>query len=219
MFFLGYNLLHKGYKCLHLSSNRIYIFRDVIFGETHFPFEVCSVASQLNSVSTGATSSQVQSTSSWTALPASVRPPSSPTPLSQASAHSPAHPNATLGPPYAAQPTSSPITTTNQDHASSQSHFQIHAAPSASDLASLNQPSTSPHPDLSSHPMTTRSKNHISKPKSFTDGTMRYPLPRALALLADDVDVSLSAGPTCYTSAMKDPKWRVAMNLEFDALL
>ena len=48
---------------------------------------------------------------------------------------------------------------------------------------------------------------------------MRYPLPRALALLADDVDVSLSAGPTCYTSAMKDPKWRVAMNLEFDALL
>ena len=83
----------------------------------------------------------------------------------------------------------------------------------------LNQPSTSPHPDLSSHPMTTRSKNHISKPKSFTDGTMRYPLPHALALLADDVDVSLSAGPTCYTSAMKDPKWRVAMNLEFDALL
>ena len=84
MFFLGYNLLHKGYKCLHLSSNRIYIFRDVIFGETHFPFEVCSVASQLNSVSTGATSSQVQSTSSWTALTTSVRPPSSPTPLSQA---------------------------------------------------------------------------------------------------------------------------------------
>ena len=65
--------------------------------------------------------------------------------------------------------------------------------------------------------MTTRSKNHISKPKSFTDGTMRYPLPRAL--LVDDVVVAFSAEPTCYTSAMKDPKWCVAMNLVFDALL
>ena len=46
---------------------------------------------------------------------------------------------------------------------------------------------------------------------------MRYPLPHAL--LVDDVDVAFSAEPTCYTSAMKDPKWRVAMNLEFDALL
>ena len=65
--------------------------------------------------------------------------------------------------------------------------------------------------------MTTRSKNHISKPKSFTDGTVRYPLPHAL--LVDGVNVNVSAEPTCYTSAMKDPKWCVAMNLEFDALL
>ena len=46
---------------------------------------------------------------------------------------------------------------------------------------------------------------------------MRYPLPRAL--LVDGIDVNISAEPTCYTLAMKDPKWRVAMNLEFDALL
>ena len=65
--------------------------------------------------------------------------------------------------------------------------------------------------------MTTRSRNHISKPKSFTDGTVRYPLPRAL--LADGIDVNISAEPTYYTSTMKDPKWHAAMNLEFDALL
>ena len=46
---------------------------------------------------------------------------------------------------------------------------------------------------------------------------MRYPLPHAL--LANGVDVNVLAKPTCYTSAMKDPKWRATMNLEFDALL
>jgi hypothetical protein len=36
--FLGYNSLHKGYKCLHVPSNRTYISRDVIFDEHVFPF-------------------------------------------------------------------------------------------------------------------------------------------------------------------------------------
>jgi histone deacetylase 1/2 len=36
--FLGYSSLHKGYKCLHVPSNRVYISRDVIFDEHVFPF-------------------------------------------------------------------------------------------------------------------------------------------------------------------------------------
>jgi hypothetical protein len=36
--FLGYTNLHKGYKCLDISTGRVYIFRDVIFDETIFPF-------------------------------------------------------------------------------------------------------------------------------------------------------------------------------------
>jgi hypothetical protein len=36
--FLGYNDLHKGYKCLDVSFGRIYISRDVIFDEEVFPF-------------------------------------------------------------------------------------------------------------------------------------------------------------------------------------
>jgi hypothetical protein len=36
--FLGYSPLHKGYKCLHVPSNRLYISRDVVFDELVFPF-------------------------------------------------------------------------------------------------------------------------------------------------------------------------------------
>jgi hypothetical protein len=40
--FLGYSPLHKGYKCLHLPTGRVYISRDVIFNESSFPFALHS---------------------------------------------------------------------------------------------------------------------------------------------------------------------------------
>uniref|UniRef100_A0A2N9IA64 Reverse transcriptase Ty1/copia-type domain-containing protein n=1 Tax=Fagus sylvatica TaxID=28930 RepID=A0A2N9IA64_FAGSY len=65
--------------------------------------------------------------------------------------------------------------------------------------------------------MITRSKNFITKPRLPTDGTVRYPLPKALLAVAHG---SLSdPEPTCYTVASKSREWRQAMNLEFDALL
>jgi len=36
--FLGPSPLHKGYKCLEISSGRVYISRDVVFDEGVFPF-------------------------------------------------------------------------------------------------------------------------------------------------------------------------------------
>jgi len=36
--FLGYSKLHKGYRCLVPTDNRIYISRHVVFDETLFPF-------------------------------------------------------------------------------------------------------------------------------------------------------------------------------------
>jgi hypothetical protein len=36
--FLGYSNMHKGFKCLEISSSRVYVSRDVVFDETEFPF-------------------------------------------------------------------------------------------------------------------------------------------------------------------------------------
>jgi histone deacetylase 1/2 len=36
--FLGYSNMHKGFKCLEISSGRVYISRDVVFDEAEFPF-------------------------------------------------------------------------------------------------------------------------------------------------------------------------------------
>uniref|UniRef100_A0A2N9HWG7 Reverse transcriptase Ty1/copia-type domain-containing protein n=1 Tax=Fagus sylvatica TaxID=28930 RepID=A0A2N9HWG7_FAGSY len=87
-------------------------------------------------------------------------------------------------------------------------------------LESPNSPQNStanPNPPNPTHHMLIRSKNLIFKPKIPTNGTTRYPLPKAL--LAATASASLLPEPTCFTTASKDPNWRNAMNVEFDALL
>jgi hypothetical protein len=43
--FHGYSSQHKGYKCLHILSNHLYISRDVVFYENVFPFSSTSTPS------------------------------------------------------------------------------------------------------------------------------------------------------------------------------
>jgi len=78
---------------------------------------------------------------------------------------------------------------------------------------SLSTHLSSPHVSATpsnTHLMVTRAKNNITKPRVFTDGSTRYPLPSALL---GAVDLTITE-PTCYTQVATD-----AMNFEFDALL
>jgi len=65
------------------------------------------------------------------------------------------------------------------------------------------------------HHMVTRSKNQVFQPKTFGDGTVRYPAPAALnvSLAPNEIE------PTFFSTAVKEAEWRQAMNEEFDALL
>ena len=104
-------------------------------------------------------------------------------------------------------------------------NIQTHTV-SLSNPTHVTSPETSQSPDTasaahpshpSSHPMVTRSKNHITKPKLPLDGMIRYPLPKALLAVAHSSISELE--PTCFTTTAKSHAWHQAMNLEFDALL
>jgi hypothetical protein len=251
--FLGYSLLHKGYKCLHLPSNRLYISRDVIFDEPTFPFQKFSPpilsesspphqilamvqsipTSGLCSVPTHVTASSPHGPASSTATQATrlhqteaqALTNTAPAPQTNEPAHT-----LTTQPDYLSNPEAHDPNTSTQARPSHSPETSPTRVPIPNLTPENSQtPETSPHraplstlnpaaPSLpSTHPMTTRSQNQIRKPKIPTDGTVRYPVPKAL--LAATESSTVDAEPTCFTSAAKSPTWRTAMNLEFDALL
>jgi hypothetical protein len=100
-----------------------------------------------------------------------------------------------------------------QPNTQSQNHVQL----SLPNVSSLTSDPTAPSSLVAhnTHPMVTRAKNNITKPKVFTDGTSRYPISHALLVTG----AIKTMEPTCYSQAVHDPNWRLAMNSEIDTLL
>lgn len=205
--FLGYSLQHKGYKCLDRKNGRVYISRHVHFNEESFPFSSPSGHHQ-------------QEPSQWAFVPIlspAATPPTAPQksapnpPTVQSSSvttsATPSFPDFLKHPlPYHYQHRPSRFSVPNPTVVP-----ESHEAPPNDGY--LSDPGSSPSPPR--HHMVTRQQAGTRRTLVRTDGTVRYPLPRALIAHVS----SSHEEPTCYTQAVQIPEWSQAMTTEFNALL
>lgn len=200
--FLGYSIHHKGYKVL-LPSGKIVVTRDILFDETLFPHK----HHVSPPVSVGATPLPA---ASWGFTP-------SPLPItSPSSMVSPTQSIPSPSIPYSAP--ISPVPSPHPNHSSSTSpilHSPLSPSqvsiPSSSSLSSplsvesnVNAEPSPPRVTSNAHPMITKGKTGIFKPKVFLSPT------------ADDKFMNIE--PQTVSEAISSPLWRAAMVRELRAL-
>lgn len=207
--FIGYSPKHKGYKCLS-SQGHVYISRHVIFDEFSFPY----------AISESAVSSSIQPTYVSSSVPSSQLPSPPLVPSFHTPTHEPLPTNAyvetvaVVQDPDAddvASPVPSSISSTHASDAnfssdSSSTRYMLSGTlpgspgfnvitPTSSDVPAVQSASVPPAPVA--HPMLTRGKHGIRKPK----------------VLLSVVE------PSSVREAFQQPQWAAAMQTEYQALL
>ena len=212
--FLGYSAFHHGYRCMSLTSGRLYISRDVIFQEQVYPFQ--EQPEIINS-----------------------EPNSSPSLLGTSPLLT--RPNSEASFPHQHLPTFTHTASERQDerdlspvelevHTSSEAESEAHD--SSTDLQVRDDsPSDSPHKGhtpsadpLSPSNLDCHNSNPNIKTRRLSDIIQtidsvnnphppRFPLPTCL-----HISSSIPTEPINFSSAIKQPKWLEAMKEEFNAL-
>ncbi|CAH9063661.1 unnamed protein product [Cuscuta epithymum] len=222
--FIGYAPGYKGYRCLDPLTGRVYISRDVQFHEHNFPYpHLVRCPPTMSPLSTSwpitcIRSPQLSSPPVPTISPANPTAPTSDNP-SQPCIMSPVlpttyapsfHNNTTPQTPHNTPPAYHNNTPPQTPHNTPPASPTSPGSSSNGSLSSVDSPpsnsssiSPSPSPVANIHPMQTRSKDGIFKPKTIFN----------LSVLAPPDD------PTCYSQAQKFSVWRDAMADEFNALL
>ena len=214
--FLGYSAFHYGYRCLSLSSGKMYISRDVAFMESIFPYKeplnTDTSAAQLpigllgsSPVHTHHTLSLVISTSSHTPehLPTSLK------------SHI-TSPTVTSPEPHV----NSPNTTSPNTHSSP--HYHLPIKTSLESLTTGHIPSQNP---LSPSNLDSCNDKSLIKTRRLADifktldsvystHKSKFPLPNCL-----HVSSLVPSEPTHFASAIKQSEWLDAMKNEFQALI
>ena len=218
--FLGYSNHYKGYRCLDPKTGRVYTSWHVVFYESTFPF-----------VTMAFDSPTLATHQSWINLPIPFT-----LPLPGLNSSTSTSPSSSL-PSSSLQPSQS---MTHLDHSSITNEFgpirsilspnssngtPIPDPPITSPPSSLTPsppPTTAviseppPPPPVPVHPMVTRLKNGIVKPKPCSYLTTKYPIPQAFVASLPSPNTT---EPSTYHQASKDPTWCAAMQDKFNALI
>ncbi|KAK1415150.1 hypothetical protein QVD17_30922 [Tagetes erecta] len=173
--FLGYPENYRGYRCLNLATGRIILSRHVTFDENIFPF---ATSTPPNHSFLESDPSPIHTHTQF--FSPHNNQPSPPTPTNNLTSA----PNAPPAPPSPTPPHNSP-------------------PPPPPPPPQNNPVLPTHHSPSSSHPMQTRSRTGITKPKiPFTLHTN-----------------TLSPVPKSHVQALSDPNWHAAMTDEYKALM
>ena len=219
--FIGYSNTHNAYKCLDLSSNRVYISRHVQFIKHQFPLTSNTLPTDLDQF--------VLTWSSCSLALAAIQPSFCvvPTPsesfLHQGSSSTTTRPNQELlssRSPTSSSPsimTSAPLSVCDATPRYDLSSFSLPLSSNSSNTCSpslsLSPPTqtqgSNPPPEPS-HRIVTRSQNNIHCPKQFPGFNTNFHVTK------HPFPVSLE--PTTASQALQDPNWCAAMDDELAAL-
>ncbi|KAJ9556147.1 hypothetical protein OSB04_010761 [Centaurea solstitialis] len=224
--FIGYSSKYKGFRCLDPVTSRIYVSSHAQFDEKMFPFSSSTIAEPNPDlpVLTFSDFPILQPTNPPISSCQPPAPTSSPCPLCMDSPLTPPSIAQSLAPQPTPPTVPAPPTTTPLVSAAHPTSPTVPASPTTTPLFTAAQPTspTIPAPPIiqqppvsaptnSSHPMITRAKAGIFKPRHIADLSQLNHLPLHSALYA-------TTDPTSFKTAERDPKWVRAMQQELDAL-
>lgn len=197
--FLGYCDTTKGYRCFDPITNKVYVSRHVKFVEPSFPYSQLvsatadSIPLKLHIPSTNFDDLLV-SVSSFIPTSSSSTPP-----ISSSS-------NANSG--------DVSLTSTVPNVSASSSHVFDSSTDVSIPASSCSDPAVIPLQTCSSHPMITRSKHGISKPKQLFSLLTTFPSSSVSSLSSFP-----TVEPRTFSEANKHGVWQKAMDEEYKALL
>lgn len=196
MYFLGHSSTSKGYVCLDPISNNLCTARHVLFNETKFPFPNLVSSSQL-SISPSSHSLWFSNLLYFHSLnqPSLLGPLPSSHPMSSHSTLPNSPPSIPYSPPTTQSLPNVLVPISNSSNPITQSTSPSTPLPGQNSSA---QPL--PVVPVNQHPMQTRSKSGISKPKFCYKATRLF-----------------LTEPLNYKIASSYPNWCKAMDAEFDA--
>ncbi|KAJ0483795.1 putative RNA-directed DNA polymerase [Helianthus annuus] len=189
--FLGYSPIHHGYRCLDLTTERVYIARHVRFNEKCFP---CEPKPQSQTESTP----DPYFSTFPSPVPISTPTNSTPQPLASPMPSTPTSPQP-VSPPAPENPPNQPSTPNQTVQSDPTPSVPAHSA-AAQPSSAANQPQPRARPA------------HLRPNPKPTD---RF----SPSAYHTSVGSSTNSEPTSFTVANKSPEWRQAMNDEFSALV